>query len=228
MKQAFHFKGGNFTVSVININTTSIKNISDLLEAKTSQSKTFFKNTPFAIDIRDIELNSSITMTFLQSLFDTFKNKEMLPIGFILNTESLKEQLIKNNHNILKLNKLKDNQLTDNSKYYTSKIITTPIRTGQSIFCKDQDLIITSNINNGAEVRADGNIIVYGRIGGTVIAGCSGNKSAKIICKDLKAELICIAGIYTSLNNKNIFKDKSFKDGYIISLKNDKIHIEKF
>ncbi|MBD5784442.1 septum site-determining protein MinC, partial [Francisella tularensis subsp. holarctica] len=53
MKQAFHFKDGNYTISVININVTEFTQIASLLNSKISQSKSFFHNTHFSIDIRD-------------------------------------------------------------------------------------------------------------------------------------------------------------------------------
>ncbi|MDE4947199.1 septum site-determining protein MinC, partial [Francisella tularensis subsp. holarctica] len=55
MKKAFHFNGGNFTISAININVTEFTQMESLLNSKISQSNTYFHNTPFAIDIRDID-----------------------------------------------------------------------------------------------------------------------------------------------------------------------------
>ncbi|MDE4963667.1 septum site-determining protein MinC, partial [Francisella tularensis] len=75
---------------------------------------------------------------------------------------------------------------------------------------------------------ADGSIIVYGRIGGRVIAGISGNKDAKIICKDLRAELVSIAGKFVTLNNESIPVENTNTDGYKVYLQDDKIHIEGF
>ncbi|QIW09468.1 septum site-determining protein MinC [Francisella sp. LA112445] len=227
MKQAFHFKGGNYTISAININVTEFTQIESLLNSKVSQSESFFHNTPFAIDVRDIDKDEKCTINFLEDVIETFKANGMIPVGFVVNNKELKSQLAKAGYNILKNGRSNKEALNSEEAYTSAKIITTHVRTGQSINARDCDVIITANVNNGAEVIADGSIIVYGRIGGRVIAGSSGNKDARIICKDLKAELVSIAGKYVTLNNETIVDDKD-TDGYIVYLQDDKIHIEGF
>ena len=148
----------------------------------------------------------------------------MVPIGFVVDNKEIKTQLAKSGHNILKSGKAKEAAIDEAKQSYSTKIITSPVRTGQSINARDADVIVTANVNNGAEIIADGSIIVYGRVGGRVIAGSSGNKDAKIVCKDLKAELVSIAGKYVTLNNESIPVDSSKTDGYIVYLQDDKIH----
>ncbi|MDE5000918.1 septum site-determining protein MinC, partial [Francisella tularensis] len=77
---------------------------------------------------------------------------------------------------------------------------------------------VTANVNNGAEIISDGSIILYGRSGGRVIAGSSVKKDAKIICKDLRAEILSIAGKYVTLNNESIPVENTTTDGYIVYL----------
>jgi septum site-determining protein MinC len=230
MKQAFHFKGGNYTISAININITEFTQIESLLNSKLSQSKSFFHNTPFAIDIRDIDQDEKCSLAFLEKVISSFKTNGMIPIGFVVDNKELKSQLAKAGYNILKSGKSKEVANTHDSEdcYTSAKIINSPVRTGQSINARDADVIVTANVNNGAEIIADGSIIVYGRIGGRVIAGSSGNKDAKIICKDLRAELVSIAGKYVTLNNESIPVGDKSVEGYIVYLKDDKLHIEGF
>ncbi|AIT09365.1 septum site-determining protein MinC [Candidatus Francisella endociliophora] len=228
MKQAFHFKGGSYTISAININVTEFTQIESLLNSKISQSKAFFQNTPFAIDIRDIDQNEKCSLKFLEEVIESFRANGMIPVGFVVNNKELKSKLAKAGHNILKSGKAKEVNADEDKGQTAAKIITSPVRTGQSINARDADVIVTANVNNGAEIIADGSVIVYGRIGGRVIAGSSGNKDAKIICKDLKAELVSIAGKYVTLNNESIPVDDRNTDGYIVYLQDDKIHIEGF
>ena len=228
MKQAFHFKGGNYTISAISINVTEFTQIESLLNSKVAQSKSFFQNTPFAIDVREVDQEEKCTLKFLENVSACFKASGMVPIGFIINNRELKTQLAKAGYNILKSGKTKEVTATDEAKYTSAKIISTPVRTGQSITARDCDVIVTANVNNGAEIIADGSIVVYGRIGGRVLAGSSGNKDARIICKDLQAELVSIAGKYVILNNESISIDEKSTDGYVVYLKDDKIHIEGF
>lgn len=228
MKQAFHFKGGNYTISAISINVTEFTQVESLLNSKVSQSKSFFQNTPFAIDIREVDQDEKCTLSFIEKVHECFKSNGMIPVGFVVSNQELKTQLAKSGYNILKNNKIKDNSADADTESTSTKIINSPVRTGQSITARDCDVIVTANVNNGAEIIADGSVIVYGRIGGRVIAGSSGNTEAKIICKDLKAELVSIAGKYVTLNNESIPVDERYKNGYIVYLKEDKLHIEGF
>jgi septum site-determining protein MinC len=51
-------------------------------------------------------------------------------------------------------------------------------------------------VSAGAEVIADGTIHIHGTLRGRAIAGASGSSEAKILCNDLQAELVSIAGNY--------------------------------
>lgn len=70
------------------------------------------------------------------------------------------------------------------------------VRSGQQIYARDRDLIVTGTIANGAEVIADGNIHVYGGLRGRAMAGAQGDEKARIFVSDFRAELVAIAGHY--------------------------------
>ncbi|MDE2306697.1 MAG: septum site-determining protein MinC [Xanthomonadaceae bacterium] len=70
------------------------------------------------------------------------------------------------------------------------------VRSGQQIYARDRDLIVTGAIANGAEVIADGNIHVYGGLRGRAMAGAQGDETARIYVSDFRAELVAIAGHY--------------------------------
>ena len=70
------------------------------------------------------------------------------------------------------------------------------VRSGQQLYAKGRDLIVTGAAGASSEVIADGSIHIYGRLMGKVIAGASGNRSARIYCLAFGAELVSIAGIF--------------------------------
>lgn len=70
------------------------------------------------------------------------------------------------------------------------------VRSGQQIYARDRDLVVTAAVANGAEVIADGSIHVYGSLRGRAMAGAQGDESARIFCSDFRAELVAIAGHY--------------------------------
>lgn len=75
-------------------------------------------------------------------------------------------------------------------------LITQPVRSGQRIFADRGDLVVVAAVSSGAELIAHGNIHVYGPMRGRALAGVNGNRSARIFCQDLRAELIAVAGLY--------------------------------
>jgi septum site-determining protein MinC len=70
------------------------------------------------------------------------------------------------------------------------------VRSGQQIYARDRDLVVTAAVANGAEVIADGSIHIYGGLRGRAMAGAQGDESARIFCSDFRAELVAIAGHY--------------------------------
>lgn len=76
------------------------------------------------------------------------------------------------------------------------RLVTTPVRSGQRIYARNSDLVITAQVSAGAEVIADGCIHVYGSLRGRAVAGAQGDEAARIFCHDLQAELLAVAGRY--------------------------------
>ena len=70
------------------------------------------------------------------------------------------------------------------------------VRSGQQVYARDRDLIVTGTIANGAEVIADGSIHIYGGLKGRAMAGAQGDVKARIFVSDFRAELVAIAGHY--------------------------------
>jgi septum site-determining protein MinC len=75
-------------------------------------------------------------------------------------------------------------------------LVTAPVRSGTQIYARGGDLVITAAVSPGAEIMADGNIHVYGRLGGRALAGAAGDAEARIFCSRFEAELVSIAGRY--------------------------------
>ncbi len=78
----------------------------------------------------------------------------------------------------------------------STRLITAPVRSGQRIYARNSDLIVTAQVSAGAEVIADGCIHIYGSLRGRAIAGAQGDEAARIFCRDLQAELLAVAGRY--------------------------------
>lgn len=102
----------------------------------------------------------------------------------------------------------------------SAMVINRSIRSGQQIHAPNQDVVVIGSINPGAEVLADGNITVFGKVLGKVIAGASGNAQAKVFAKELNPEIVCIAGVYQLADDI----DDRFKQGLVqVELKQEKL-----
>ncbi|HEY2256857.1 MAG TPA: septum site-determining protein MinC [Variovorax sp.] len=75
-------------------------------------------------------------------------------------------------------------------------LIDKPLRSGQQVYARGGDVIVTAVVNFGAEVIADGHIHVYAPLRGKAIAGARGDVEARIFTTCMEAQLVAIAGIY--------------------------------
>lgn len=70
------------------------------------------------------------------------------------------------------------------------------LRSGQTLSHFGGDLIITATVNNGAEAITDGNLHIYGAANGRLVAGATGDQTARIFCQKFDPKLVSVAGSY--------------------------------
>jgi septum site-determining protein MinC len=70
------------------------------------------------------------------------------------------------------------------------------VRSGQRVYGRNRDLIVTATVGAGAEVMADGCVHVYGVLRGRAMAGARGDVDARVFCQEFHAELVSIAGVF--------------------------------
>lgn len=70
------------------------------------------------------------------------------------------------------------------------------VRSGQRVYGRGRDLIVTASVGPGAEVMADGCVHIYGALRGRVMAGAHGELGARVFCQQFYAELVSIAGVF--------------------------------
>ncbi len=71
-----------------------------------------------------------------------------------------------------------------------------PVRSGQRVYARNRDLIVTTVVGAGAEVMADGCVHIYGPLRGRAMAGARGEITARVFCQEFHAELVSIAGVF--------------------------------
>ncbi|RLM26842.1 septum site-determining protein MinC [Brenneria alni] len=188
-------KGSSFTLSVVHLHDSQPEVIYQALQDKIEQAPAFLKNAPVVINVAAlsaetdwIKLQQAISSTGLHVVgISGCKDEQLKQVitqaGLPLLSEG-KEQRQASAPVVAVPSAVK------------TKVISAPIRSGQQIYARNCDLIVTSSVSAGAEVIADGNIHIYGMMRGRALAGVSGDVQSQIFCTHLAAELVSIAGRY--------------------------------
>lgn len=204
--QAVKLKGRLFTITVIQVFSKDIYAFEQQIEKIVNQAPKLFYKIPVVLDCSALQEE----LTSLLPFFSCLKKFHLHPIGIqgpqawliqLANLQSVPLFQSSSNQDkpILSTEKKKKAHLSSpsiNNKSVPTKVVTQPVRSGQQIVSKNGDLIVISSVGHGAELLADGNIHVYGPLRGRALAGIAGDKSARIFCTQLDAELVSIAGFY--------------------------------
>ena len=204
----FQLKGSVFTTIILELYQYSRESFTQQLKDKINQAPGFFHQSPVVISLEKI--NDNVTEVDFDELLDISRQFGLQPMAFKCTKSHFKSAI-----NATSLALLSDSALRTTSRKplpesstlqasssmeekklvpRKSKIVTRPVRSGQQVYSEGADLIILSQVSEGAEVLADGNIHIYGALRGRALAGINGDTSARVFCQKLEAELISIAG----------------------------------
>jgi len=209
-------KSLNFTLLVVHLQDESLSTLAEELNKKRLMAPDFFAQTPIVVNIDD----ESLCIDFLQ-LQQTVEDNGFFLSGITGNvSENQKQQaglhsipvLHSSRKTVLKTTQAKENAVVSNAanieemvkanlqvdtiNQVKTKVHVGRVRSGQQIYAKESDLVISGDVGAGAEVIADGNIHIYGTLRGKALAGAMGNTNAAIFCQLLQPELVSIAGVY--------------------------------
>jgi len=101
-------------------------------------------------------------------------------------------------------------------------VVRKDLRSGQ-IIEHFGDVILIGDLNPGAEIRASGNIIVFGKLRGIAWAGYPGNTEAVIVAGKMEPQQLRIANIFAvpeeedrKVKNENVLEMASVEEGEIV------------
>ncbi|MEG3112077.1 MULTISPECIES: septum site-determining protein MinC [Pantoea] len=196
------FKGSSFTLSVVHLHHHDPEVIRKALQDKIDQAPDFLRNAPVVLNVAT--LTGDVNWKQLQ--------QAVLATGLRIvgvsgcKNEALKRMIVRAGLPVLaegKEGKKRSEPPEPEAKPIVAepvatktRIVNTPVRSGQQIYARNADLIVTSSVSAGAELVADGNIHIYGMMRGRALAGASGDRDCQIFCTNLAAELVSIAGEY--------------------------------
>ncbi|MDE1250051.1 septum site-determining protein MinC [Vibrio aestuarianus] len=209
-------KGSSFTLSVLHLCDNEVANSIEFLKEKVTQAPAFFASAPVVINIAKVMGEIDFIM-----LKQGISEAGMIPVG-VTGCKDKRSQNLASEAGFAVMSASKSPAQAP-AKMAPTKVVRTPIRSGQQVYAKDGDLVILNHVSAGAEVIADGSIHVYGTLRGRAIAGASGQTEARIICHDLQAELVSIAGNYWLSDQ---IESEFWQKKVMLSMVDDSLHFE--
>ncbi len=203
----FLLKGSQYTLTALQLLSLDYTTFKEQLKEKVSQAPKFFNRTPVVLDLQRVT-NIPVVIQF-EHLFQIIRDHGLIPVGVRGGTPEQQTQVSElglailpeskteksaeaaQQHEAVKTEALPAKEITS-----PTTLITQPVRSGQQIYARGGDLVITAPVSAGAEILADGHIHVYGPLRGRALAGVNGDMNARIFCQGLEAELVSVAGQY--------------------------------
>lgn len=198
---AFELKGRMTTLTVLRVLTPDPQVLLQQLDARLAQAPDFFDGMPLVLVPAD---GITIDPTALTTLAAGLRDRRLLPVavaGLSAQTAASAGLGVIPN---LDEPRAETTQATaaerqDRPAPQTTgaaRLVIQPVRSGQQVYARGGDLIVTAPVSAGAELMADGHIHVYDTLRGRALAGVQGDVNARIFCRSLQAELVAVAGQY--------------------------------
>ncbi len=210
IEPAFELKGSLFTLTILQLASCDIDVIQKQLGTLISRTPKFFQQAPLVICLTKLN-NLSVSLDFT-ALMKSLKQLSLVPVG--IRGGNPQQNFAATEAGLAIMPQGKDESLFSRKSkpaapakpqakpeaakplYRPTKVIDKPVRSGQQVYAAGGDLVILSSVSHGAEILAEGNIHVYGKLRGRALAGVQGDNNARIFCAELDAELVSVAGQY--------------------------------
>ncbi len=201
---AFEFKGSMFTLPVLLLHSVVLEELRVEMESKCAQAPGFFVGAPIVLDLG--QLAGDQPDPDFPALIKLMRECGMVPVGVRQANEHQQAAAKQAGFAVMQGGgslSMKAEEKVMAVECKAAMLVDKPVRSGQQIYAKGSDLIITAHVSEGAEVIADGNIHVYGALRGRALAGVQGNEHVRIFSQSMEAELVSIAGQYLLLEDQN-------------------------
>ena len=215
---AVDIRYGQMGLVLVRIRTTDPGTILDELTGRIATAPHFFRRTGVCLDLGALENTPDVAD--VRTVIDAIRRAGMLAIG--LAGDSTEVDAVSNALNLPILSGFRASrspisvaqpapaapaaapapaaaaamaaELADSS--LATLIQHQTVRSGQRIYARNRDLVVTAGVGAGAEVMADGCLHIYGSLRGRAMAGARGQLTARMFCQEFHAELVSIAGVF--------------------------------
>ena len=206
---------GQMGLVLVRIRTTDPGTILDELTGRIATAPHFFRRTGVCLDLSALE--NTPEAADIRTVIDAIRRAGMLAIG--LAGDSAEVEAVSNVLNLPILSGFRASRSpiavaqptpaapaaapaapavsaepADSSP--ATLIQEQTVRSGQRIYARNRDLVVTAGVGAGAEVMADGCLHIYGSLRGRAMAGARGHLAARVFCQEFYAELVSIAGVF--------------------------------
>jgi septum site-determining protein MinC len=198
---------GQMGLVQVRIRTTDPGAILDELTGRIAGAPQFFRRTAVCLDLGALE--NAPAVAELRTVIDAIRRAGMLVIGLAGDAAELEAVSEGLNLPVLSGFRAPRQPVADVPPPQPAAVPTEPaesglatliqdqtVRSGQRIYARNRDLIVTAGVGAGAEVMADGCLHIYGSLRGRAMAGARGQLTARVFCQEFHAELVSIAGVF--------------------------------
>jgi len=208
---AVEIRFGQVGLAQVRIRTTDAGVILDELTGRVASAPQFFERTAVCLDLSALEKEPSVGE--LRGVFDAVRRAGMLAVGLAHGTAAVDTLARSLDVPVLTQFRVQGKAtpvqppLREMPKaaappveapvlHPPSLMQHQPVRSGQRVYARNSDLVVTATVGAGAEVIADGCVHIYGTLRGRAVAGARGEVTARVFCQEFHAELISIAGVF--------------------------------
>ena len=201
-ESAIDIRFGQVGLVQVRIRTTDPGAILDELTGRIATAPRFFERTAVCLDLSALETSPDVAE--VRGVIDAVRRAGMLSIG--LTTGSLGVEALSSALQIPVLSHFRaQNQVVPVVQAAPPPPETAgapalmhhqTVRSGQRVYARNRDLVVTATVGAGAEVMADGCVHIYGALRGRAMAGARDDVTARVFCQEFHAELVSIAGVF--------------------------------
>jgi septum site-determining protein MinC len=207
---AVEIRFGQVGLAQVRIRTTDAGVILDELTGRVASAPQFFERTAVCLDLSALEKDPSTSE--MRSVFDAVRRAGMLTVGLAHGTAAVDALARSLDVPVLTQFRVQGKATpvqppvkevpkaappTEAPVLHPPSLMQhQPVRSGQRVYARNSDLVVTATVGAGAEVIADGCVHIYGTLRGRAVAGARGEVTARVFCQEFHAELISIAGVF--------------------------------
>jgi septum site-determining protein MinC len=203
---AFEIRFGQVGLAQMRVRTPDADALHAELVARAATAPALFERAAVCLDLGALEREPELTET--RALFDAIRRAGLIPIGLAHGTatvDSLAREI-----DVPVLTQFRAQSRPAPAPRPAEPAVSAetpaaaaptlmhhrPVRSGQRVYARHRDLVVTTAVGAGAEVMADGCVHIYGSLRGRAMAGARGEVTARVFCQEFHAELISIAGVF--------------------------------